>query len=152
MLGWRLQRRFAVARALEQEAEALLEGFGFVVESVQPTRTVTVYVDGEPAEFLVRGDYLVRRGNTRFLAEVKSGDRAPDLGNIATRRQLLEYHHAFSVDGILLIDAERKQISAIEFSARADRSPQRFRALLFAFLRGALVAALGTVYGIGFPQ
>ncbi len=137
----RLQRSFALARKLEHQAAALLRGYGFEIEAEQPTQTWTVHVDGEPQQFSVRGDYLVRRGEARFIAEVKSGELAPDVSNIATRRQLLEYHHAFAVDGVLLIDAERQQISEIEFpSPQAPR--MNLRTILIAFLLGVVVSAV----------
>ena len=50
-----------------------------------------------------------------FVAEVKTGDEAPRMSTAATRRQLLEYHVAFDVDGVLLVCPELGTIQRIEF-------------------------------------
>ena len=59
----------------------------------------------------------------RFVAEVKTGERAIDPTHPATRRQLMEYLHVFEVDGVLLVDREAGVHSAncLRFEARADQ-------------------------------
>ena len=64
---------------------------------------------------VVRADLLVSRGARRFVAEVKTGARAPRIETAATRRQLLEYAVAYDVDGVLLVDMEEHTISEVEF-------------------------------------
>ena len=61
----------------------------------------------------------------RLVAEVKTGEAAPSLATAATRRQLLEYHVAFAVDGVLLVCPERGAIHRIEFSLPAARRIER---------------------------
>jgi len=60
-------------------------------------------------------DYLVEAGGKPWVAEVKTGDRALSLRHGPTRQQLLEYRHAFGVEGVLLVDAEAEQVQRIEF-------------------------------------
>jgi hypothetical protein len=63
----------------------------------------------------VRADLLVQRDGALFVAEVKTGSRAPDPSFPATRRQLLEYLMVFEPDGLLLVDMEREAVMEVEF-------------------------------------
>lgn len=103
------------ALAGEVEAEALLEERGFAILERQAPGSWWIWVDGEPEAVGVRADYLVARGGLSYVAEVKTGQRAPDPLFAATRRQLLEYSLAFDVDGILLVDAEQRTIRTVAF-------------------------------------
>ena len=149
---WRGSRRAKVRsrRALAGEAAAveLLERAGFTIIAVQPRITWAPLVDGVPQEIELRADYLVAiarpgsagprstaRGGAesideRYVAEVKTGDDAPRLATAATRRQLLEYHVAFAVDGVLLVSPEAGTIQRVEFpdarpSAAREPAPAR---------------------------
>jgi len=137
-LGIRSRQRHAL-RA-ERNAEQLLAGHGYTVQQAQATHSYVLECDGEPHAVKVRGDYLVSRGGRRYLAEVKSGTQAPRLGSAATRRQLLEYAHAYDVDGILLVDMSAGRIRAVRFPA-PHPGPRRL-------LRLALASALGCLVGI----
>ena len=81
-------------------------GIGITMASLdrQITARWTLFVDGHPREVSCRADLLVSKKNRRFIAEVKTGEFAPDPTLPATRRQLLEYQRAFPVDGVLLVD------------------------------------------------
>ena len=57
-----------------------------------------------------------RRAASRFVAEVKTGSRAPDPTLPATRRQLLEYTFVFGVDRVLLVDAQAGVIRTVTFA------------------------------------
>ncbi|MBX3275544.1 MAG: hypothetical protein KF729_35115 [Sandaracinaceae bacterium] len=103
---WTLARRFARARRGESDAEALLARAGYRVLARQARASLTYVVDGTPRAARVVADLLVERGGRRFVAEVKTGERAPDPLGRATRRQLLEYAHAFEAEGLLLVDAD----------------------------------------------
>ncbi|MEQ1566040.1 MAG: hypothetical protein ABMA64_10415 [Myxococcota bacterium] len=113
-------RRQSVARAGEDEAERLLERLGFEVLERQVTGVWWMEVDGDPREVRCRADLLVRRKDRRFVAEVKTGDRAPSPTLPATRRQLLEYTLAFEVDGVLLLDMERRRVRVVRFPRFPD--------------------------------
>jgi len=95
------QRR---ARRGEAQAERLLKARGYRIIERQVTARWTLFVDGKPREVSCRADLLVQRRTERFIAEVKTGEHAPDPTFPATRRQLLEYQMAFPVDGVLLVD------------------------------------------------
>ena len=118
----RMRRRFVRAAEGEVEAAALLESRGFLIEGSQVTGTYTLNVDESPFEVQVRADYIVSRGDARFVAEVKTGRLAPKIETAATRRQLLEYAHAFEVDGVLLVDADARTVRHVAF---ARSTPER---------------------------
>ena len=63
----------------------------------------------------LRADLLVERDGMRFIAEVKTGERAPDPSFPPTRRQLLEYRLAFDPYGVLLVDVEAGEIFEVDF-------------------------------------
>ncbi|HHO53699.1 MAG TPA: hypothetical protein ENK18_23210 [Deltaproteobacteria bacterium] len=100
----------------------LLQRSGFGILEHQPWTEWPMEIDGDVVWVSCRGDLLVEATETalappgsRFIAEVKTGLRAPDPTHPSTRRQLLEYLAAFDVDGVLLIDMERGQIHAVAF-------------------------------------
>ncbi len=106
------QRR---ARQGEADAERLLQREGYTIEEVQPGCPWCVAIDGEEFEVTVRADFLVSQGGYRYVAEVKTGEKAPDPAYPPTRRQLLEYALAYDADGVLLVDVEAGEILDVEF-------------------------------------
>lgn len=104
----------------ESAAEQLLQDEGYTVIERQVRGAWTLWVNGEPLEVEVRADLLVERDGERFIAEVKTGELAPDPSYPPTRRQLLEYSVAFDVDGLLLVDMEAGEILEIEVSGQLD--------------------------------
>jgi hypothetical protein len=120
--SWRARVRARRAGAGEERASALLEAAGFTVLERQARVTWAPLVDGEPRHLELRADYLVEAGGELLVAEVKTGELAPSVETAATRRQLLEYHVAFGVDGVLLVCAERGTIHRVVFPM-ARRAP-----------------------------
>jgi hypothetical protein len=109
------QRQWARARRAESTAERLLTSLGYAVVGAQVQRSYRLWVDGRPRAVAVRADYVVTRGNQTYVAEVKSGNRAPLLETAATRRQLLEYLVAFGAHGVLLVDGESQRVHEVVF-------------------------------------
>lgn len=109
------RRRSIYASEAELESESLLEAAGYTIFDRQVAGSITVLVDGAESTFSLRADLIVGDGERNFVAEVKTGERAPSLGHAATRRQLLEYSIAFDVDGVLLVDADAGLISEVAF-------------------------------------
>lgn len=113
--SWRAKRRAGRAIAGESDAVAMLRRAGFRIVARQARTWWSPIVDGEPYEIEVRADYLVDDAGELLVAEVKTGDEAPELATAATRRQLLEYHVAFAATGVLLVCPERGVIHRVEF-------------------------------------
>ena len=107
------RRRQRIGAAGERRALKLLAREGYRVLRTQVPGELRLRIDGEPRAFEVRADALVRRRRKTFVAEIKTG-RAAGVGNRWTRRQLLEYAHAYDVDGLLLVDATRGVIHSVE--------------------------------------
>jgi len=123
-LGWwwsagrghrRAVERSARASAGEALAIQLLQRHGYRVLDQQVRCLWWIEVDGEPEEVELRADLLVEKGGVRFVAEVKTGGRAPDPAYPPTRRQLLEYSLAFAPYEVLLVDVEEDEIYAVDF-------------------------------------
>lgn len=121
----RIVRRARRARDGELDAERLLRRAGYRITGRQVEAELTYGRDGDAVRVTVRADLLVRRGGRAFVAEVKTGPEATRLSTPATRRQLLEYAHAFAVDGVLLVDPEAARVSVVEVPARP--APPRAR-------------------------
>lgn len=111
----RARRRAARALAGEAEAAVMLRRAGYRVVARQATAHWAPLLDGTPHDTEVRADYLVEARGERLVAEVKTGEEAPQLSTAATRRQLLEYLVAFEADGVLLVCPERGAIHRVEF-------------------------------------
>jgi hypothetical protein len=138
-LRWRLRDQSERAAIGEQRAEKLLRKAGYRLEARQVTRRWPVLVDGAPHEVTLRADFVVTRGRRRFVAEVKTGEDAPEIAAPATRRQLLEYRCAFGVDGVLLVDAEQKRVHAVDFAL--PNASSSLRAAYVALLAGLMLGA-----------
>lgn len=143
---WTLTRRARRARRGELDAEAILAREGFRVVGRQVRGTVTYRIDGAAREAAVVVDLLVEREGRRWVAEVKTGAEAPDPLARPTRRQLLEYAHAFDGAGVLLVDAERGLVRAFE---APGRGPTASRAPWAWLLLGAIVGWAATVLAGG---
>ena len=110
-------RRLRRSQRGEREAERLLARHGYEILDRQVTQRWHLSVDGHPKAVHSRADLLVqsRRSARRYVAEVKTGRRAPDPTLPATRRQLMEYLHVFPVDGVLLVDSDAGRIHRVRF-------------------------------------
>lgn len=120
----------------EKRAAALLRDRGYRVHDAQLSITYHPRLAGQSWPVALRADYLVTRHGKRYVAEVKTGERAPSLGHPPTRRQLLEYSVAFEVDGVLLVDVEAGLVQEVEFPRRAAA---RTSPVLTLVLLGAVV-------------
>jgi hypothetical protein len=141
------RKRLAFARERgargELAARPILERHGFTVLSEQTRAAYTLTVEGEPFEVDLRADFVVSLEGRRFVAEVKTGDLAPSVRTSTTRRQLLEYRLGFDVDGVLLVDAEKGTVRAVEFPPlEVTRESSSW---LFWLAAGAALGAAATV-------
>jgi len=136
-------RRAARAKAAERDALGLLEASGFSVVGCQVRQSWGVLADGDELRFTLIADYLVERGGQRWVAEVKTGERALDLRHGPTRRQLLEYREAFGAEGVLLVDAEGGSLRSVRFfGAPRRRRVSTWLALAVGAIAGGVLARL----------
>ena len=116
--GLRSRSRNRVAGEGERTAEAILARNGFKIVERQATAAWSMLVDGVEVPIDVRVDLIVSRRGRRYVAEVKTGDRAPDPCHPPTRRQLLEYALVFDAREVLLVDVPAGDVRSIAFPAR----------------------------------
>ena len=135
---WRARTRSRRALRGERDAETLFARLGYDIEDRQVPIVWNIICDGEQHSVQLRADLIARRGGSRFVAEVKTGRRAPQLTTPATRRQLLEYRLAYDVDGVLLVDPEAGRVSSIEFPLTSDSGS-----------RGSSASGLALIFIIG---
>lgn len=109
------RRRNRVAQDGEAEAERILSRAGYRVVERQARAVWSMRVDGEEVDVEVRADLIVRRRDRLFVAEVKTGERAPDPTHPPTRRQLLEYSLVFGADAVLLVDVPARAVRSVSF-------------------------------------
>jgi len=134
---------------LEQDGDRLLINQGFEILASQPTQETEIVVSGQIRPYEVRVDRLVRSGNKRYAAEIKSGVSAPSLpGNADTRRQLLEYLVTYQTDGALLVDVEHGRVYEIEFPALAAAKRSSSWKFALGFLAGMATGAAMLWFGI----
>jgi hypothetical protein len=135
------RRRAARAQRAERDAAGLLEARGFEVLGSQVRQSWSLMADSEELQFTLVADYVVERQGRRWVAEVKTGERALDLRHGPTRRQLLEYRQAFAVEGVLLVDAEGRSVQRVHFrDARAPGGARRLVAFGVGLISGLSLA------------
>ena len=109
------QTRARRASGGEARAKRLLVDLGFEMLGEQVTCDYEILVDGIAHAVRLRADCIVSKDGFSYVAEVKTGEVAPNVGTAATRRQLLEYRVAFGVDGVLLVDGDTGRVSHVVF-------------------------------------
>ena len=114
-IGRKNRARQRTASRGEALAERVLQRNGYKIIDRQLTGRWSMRIDGRPVDVHSRADLLVMKGGHTYIAEVKTGTEAPDPTRPATRRQLLEYLHAFPVRGVLLVDMVERQIHEVQF-------------------------------------
>lgn len=125
-----LKRKLKKARRGEIAAVQFLKNNGFSIVGIQEKRTITTWVDGVPHNNTIRVDFLVRKWGKTYIAEVKTGRKAPNPFLVDTRRQLLEYYLAYGSYGILLVDMEKKRMHEISFDITGKNDYWRYLFLI----------------------
>lgn len=116
------KKRASLAKHAEEAAFDLLEKKGYEIVEEQKRVPLTFWIDGEKTETVVIADYLVKRKNRIYVAEVKNRDLEGKMLDPGIRRQLLEYFAAFEVEGVLLVDMIKRKIHSVVFKKSAKRT------------------------------
>jgi hypothetical protein len=141
-------RRAARASHAERAAARVLAAQGYSIVGRQVRQRWSLLADGQEVGFELIADYLVESDGVRWIAEVKTGQRALDLRYGPTRRQMLEYRQAFGVDGVLLVDAEAEQVRCVRFREPPGHAGGAARSLF----RQLLCLGLGFVLGLALAR
>ncbi|QQR89976.1 MAG: hypothetical protein IPJ88_17735 [Myxococcales bacterium] len=139
-----LRARFRAKRWQKGENKALrmLSAAGYRIQSTQDSRTWTLFVNEKPLSVKLRADAIVERHGQRYVAEIKTGSKAPQIQNSATRRQLLEYACAYGASGVLLVDAENEQIHHVQFDLPEQNTAIKHSPFAWAWLIALLSIAV----------
>ena len=122
-LGWRIRKAwrnllfyFIKRRGKKGEylAFRLLEKAGYEIIKEQNNLKGKLIIDDKVLEYTVKPDFLVKKNDIFYLAEVKTGD-ASNIKNISTRRQLLEYSFLMDLNTVILVDIQEKKIKEVDF-------------------------------------
>ena len=132
----KLRKRFSKSRKAEKEAEKILRKNGYTIIDAQKSKPLLITIGDKIHRYLVRIDYLARKGGKVFVVEVKSGEKIPYITNRETRRQMLEYYLAYQPCGILLLNMKNKSISEVKFQFESTIRQKMVK--LVYFLSGAI--------------
>ena len=122
-LGWlarRLYKLFIFLRLIfigrlgEKKARTLLIRNGYEILKEQIIIKGKLLYNERKKSYFIKPDFLVKKNNKVYIAEVKTGKSA-SIKNINTRRQLLEYATNLNSKEILLVNIDKKSINQIEF-------------------------------------
>ena len=123
LLGWltrRLYKLFIFLRLIfigklgEKKARKLLIRNGYEILKEQIIIKGKLLDNERKKSYFIKPDFLVKKNNIVYIAEVKTGKSAC-IKNINTRRQLLEYATNLNSKKILLVNIDKKSINQIEF-------------------------------------
>ncbi len=140
------KKRSVTSKRAEKKAERWLKRNGFQIMEKQQSRPLIIQIGETCHRYLIRTDFLVKKGGRKYIVEVKSGQKNSRITHRDTRRQLLEYLLAFKSYGIILFDMERKKFSEVKFFLPYFHS--RWIENTIFFLLGALMVML-CVYLLG---
>lgn len=137
----KLKRRQNVSKRAEKDAIKLIEKNGYSIIDDQSSLDCQFTVDNKKVNYKIRADFIVTKGGKKFVIEVKSGEKAPDPKTPATRRQLLEYAHAYQADGVILADMTDVVLREIEFDINRTRYSwfDKLKAAILFTIIGAIV-------------
>lgn len=111
----KLKKQLSKSRKAEDRAAKLLISDGFKIIEAQKRRQIITCLDGREYLNWVQADYVVEKKGKQYVVEVKTGEKATQITNSATRRQLLEYYYIYQPEGILLLDMECGKIQEVQF-------------------------------------
>ena len=123
LLGWlmrKIYKLFIFLRVIflgnlgEKKARNLLIKNGYKILEEQLNLKGKLLENKKMVSFLIKPDFLVKKNNIIYIAEVKTG-KSTSIKDRNTRRQLVEYVTNLKSNKALLIDISKKSISYIEF-------------------------------------
>jgi len=140
----KLKTRMKKARKGELKAIELLQRNGYEILDAQKQKQYNMTVDNKKYQISVKADMIVKKGKKIYVAEVKTGEKAPSANLPATRRQLLEYFLVYKPDGIILVDMENQILKKVEYSII---NGQKLQNILLKCLRFLIILLCGVVIG-----
>ncbi|RPH07617.1 MAG: hypothetical protein CBC53_001175 [Alphaproteobacteria bacterium TMED93] len=107
-------RLIFIGKLGEKKARKLLIRNGYEILKEQIIIKGKLLDNKRKKSYFIKPDFLVKKNNIVYVAEVKTGKSA-SIKNIYTRRQLLEYATNLNTKKILLVNIDKESINQIEF-------------------------------------
>ncbi|MEG6615912.1 hypothetical protein V6C27_05650 [Peptococcaceae bacterium 1198_IL3148] len=139
---YKLKRQAKTSKRAERVAQKYLEQQGYTILSIQQRVPIITKVDGRSYQNHVKADFIVKKGEQKYVADVKTGAQVQRPTSADIRRQLLEYYLIYQTDGVLLVDMENKKIHTIEFQLKLPDSRKKLLSYLIAMAFGALLVLI----------
>lgn len=122
IINWQRKKKFKKGLLGEIKAGEFLKKKGYEILYYQKEIKYCYETEDEIIEVRLRPDYIVQKRGKKYIAEVKTGEFAPDIKkNKLTRRQVLEYNFATDNYGILLVDIDKEKILEIKFYKKLNK-------------------------------
>lgn len=96
-------------------AVLILEEAGYEVEKFKPAVQVRMTIDGKQHTFELKGDYLVKKGGSRYLVRLRRDGKVLRLQSKMWRSSLLRDVQAFGTAGIVMLDTEKETLNEVSF-------------------------------------
>jgi RNase P/RNase MRP subunit POP5 len=126
-------------RRIDLKAADFLREEGYRIQARAAVKYIDFDIDGNSHRQKVKADLIARQGLKKYVVEVNAKDGG-SVRNADIRRRLLEYQIAFSPNGILTVDMDKKKIRMITVSNR--RWLVSLLALASALALGAVIYLL----------
>lgn len=141
---WKINKRMKKAKKGEVKAVDLLEKYGYQVLDTQKEAFYTLEIDEKPYPAKVKADFIVKKGNKTYVAEVKTGQKVSSPRNLDTRRQLLEYYLVYRPHGIILVDMESSKLRHVKyrFNKEFASMAQQISWVAVIFISGVVIGFL----------
>ena len=104
-------------RRVDLQAAQYLREQGYLVQAKGAVRIIQFKIDDTTHEQDVKADLIVRRGLKKYVVEVNAKDSGSPR-NADIRRRLLEYQLAFSPNGIISLDMDKKKLRLVQVNNR----------------------------------
>ena len=106
----------------KDEVGTLLRTFGYQVLGKNQKESILIRVDGKEHLGTLVAEYTVKKHNRSYVVVVERGEGEFDPTQPGLRRQLIEYDRAFGLNGVLLVDAQKKVIHKVDFGFPRERN------------------------------
>lgn len=106
---------------MNDNVETFLKRRGYQILGRQPKESIIVRIDDKDHLGTLAADCRVKKNGKEYVVVVRSGEGDFDPTEPALRRRLVEYHRAFGLNGILLVDPQEEKIHLVNFKFPRER-------------------------------
>lgn len=126
----------------KSEVEKTLKKAGYQILGKNQREIVITRIDGKDHLGNLAAEYTVRKDNKNYVVVAKRGEGSFEPTEPALRRSLIEYDRVFGLNGILLVDPEKKEIREVSFKFPRERGIDFYFQLFIALFIIAIVIGI----------